>query len=463
MTSIMFAQVPNIINPSFESWVTPLNYEEPDSLLTSNSQLFYMGAPSNVQKVSVAQHGMFAAKLNTILVGTDTVMGMLLFGKPKPGGGGLIPNPYTRRPDSIVFYAKYDIQAGDVGNFILAFMVHGITCDTTIYVVHQFVGQNNTFTKYKFAIPWGPIVCPPDSMTYILSSSRLDPPRSLGSTITIDNMYFVEGSSSYYLPNGDFENWTQNYGPEDPLGWATLNIYCEPGNLSVIKSNDALSGTYSLSLKTVRMIFGDTIGYIGNGRFGNNGPEGGMFVPDNVYIDSITGFYKYFPVGIDTAIAGAFISNAVMNDTSNTIQLLSASVWTPFAITVPQGDYDTLGIAFASSNLISRTSYNIGSELRIDSLTLHYRNYVGINQRNNQQQILCYPSPSKDILYITLPENISCKNIKISDVFGKEIYNYNITNLEGKIVVNINRLPAGLYFITSAGDKKAQGSFVVYR
>lgn len=463
--SSLLAQLPKIINPSFESWSSQFNYEDLDSLLTQNVRLFYMGVPSNVVKETVAQHAMYAAKLNTILLNTDTVFGMILYGQPKPGGGGLIPNPYTRRPDSVVFYAKYNIQAGDLGNFILAFMVHDITCDTTIYVTHQFTGQNNNYTKYKYAIPWGATTCPPDSMTYLISSSRLDPPRSPGSTVTIDNMYFIEGSTTYFLPNGDFEHWTQNSSAEAPTGWATLNPYCTPGNISAAKSNDAIDGNYSLSLKTVTIISGDTLGYVGNGRFGNNGPEGGMFIPENVYIDSVTGFYKYIPIGSDTAIIGVLYKDAGI-DTSRFLFLGATSSWTPFTIKIPFGVYDTLGIAFASSDLdrrANRINIRIGSELRIDSLKIHYRSFIGINENKKQEHIICYPNPAKDVVFITFPCNTQAKNIKISDIFGKEVSNYTISMIEGKTELNISHLPSGLYFVSSNMDKKLQGSFLIYR
>jgi len=198
-----------IINSDFENWSQKI-INEPDSFLTSNTMV--NTDSGNVIQVTDSYHGLFAAKIETVLSGNDTIQGMILIGTPgnQTINGGI---PFTGTPDSISGYVKYDIQPNDTAFFIVAFKKDGIMIGQA---VANFYGTQSTYKR--FSIPTYLIeLNPPDTMVAIITSSNLDPPQIPGSTITIDSITFLHSSQQF--PNQDFENWTEVETGEDPVGW----------------------------------------------------------------------------------------------------------------------------------------------------------------------------------------------------------------------------------------------------
>jgi len=460
----------NVMNGGFENWSSRFLFEEPDSFLTTNGQLYYMGGPANVIKSTDAYDGQYAAELHTITFGTDTMMGFLIYGSPKPGGGGLIGKPYTHKPDTLSFYAKYNIIPGDRATIVIGFTIHAM-CDTMIMFPVFFTGQNNTYTQYKIPISWPPLGCAPDSMMAIFSSSNLDPPRSPGSILFIDKLEFIEGNSRYDFPNGNLENWTSQMSPYEPDSWTSVNFICNPGNLSATQSSDRYEGNYAISVKNVVTAPGDTLGLITNGRLGDGGPQGGMKV--NLNPDRLTGFYKYIPVGPDTALAGLFSyrydagldSNILVEQ--NMIRLPPSASWTSFEVPLSYDaapNIDTLNITFAAGNYFSAPAVGVGSVLMLDALNLSYY-HMGIDNVF-PHQIHIYPNPACDYIYLDQPVSNSGMNINLYDLAGKRIKSlqYKAQEEHGKIRIDIRKLGSGVYFVeTVNGKTKNKGSFVIQR
>ena len=460
----------NISNGGFETWSSRLLYQEPDSFLTTNGQLFYMGGPLNVIKSTEAYDGTYSAKLQTIHFNNDTSMAFLVYGTPKPGGGGIIGKPYTHKPDTLSFWAKYNIIPGDVGMAIIGFTIHAL-CDTTIMFPMTFTGQNNTFTQYKIPITWPPLGCAPDSMMAIFSSSRLDPPRFPGSILFVDKLEFIEGNSRYPFPNGSLENWTDVRTPEDADNWTSVNPYCNPTDWSATKSTDSYEGTYSMTVKNVKIQHGDTLGIITNGRLGSGPPAGGLKV--NLNPERLTGYYKYLPVGLDTAVAGLFSYRYDSGLGSNVLveqvlfKLPPTSTWTPFEIpleydSLPQ--VDTLNITFDAGNAFGAPTVGLGSILMVDALNLSYY-HMGIKDVF-QSNIHIYPNPASDYIYLDQPVPACATAIFIYDISGKRVNNtsFNPSLENGKIKIDLRKLGNGLYFVEMInGKNKNKGSFIIQR
>lgn len=457
-------------NGGFENWNSDFLFEQPDSLTTTNVQLYYMGFGSNVFKSTDAMEGQYAAKLQTVAAGADTIGGFMIFGDPNFNGSGIVGRPYTNRPDTFTFYAKYNIIPGDMAQVIIAFIIHSM-CDTLIAFPITFTGQNNTYTKYKVPISWPPLGCGPDTMMAVFSSSRLDPPRSPGSILYLDKMEFIQGTAHYPFPNGNLENWNSVMSPEEPGGWQSMNFICAPGDLSAEKSTDAYEGTYSLSLRNVLTVPGDTLGFITNGRLGNSYPQGGLKVDMNP--EKLTGFYKYSPAGPDTALGALFSYRYDAGLDSNIIveqkmfQLPTAATWTPFEFIL---DYDsspiidTLNITFASGNYFSSPVVGIGSTLLLDALVLHYY-HLDIN-KVFLQKLRLYPNPANDYVYIKGLADKDILELNLYDMAGRKVGGnlYSMSSQDGLIMISTEKLGNGLYFMeTGKGKSKRGGSFVISR
>ncbi|MFH2141682.1 MAG: T9SS type A sorting domain-containing protein [Bacteroidota bacterium] len=435
-----------INNNDFEDWTIQHLYDEPDGFLTSNMWTFMSAGTGTVLKVTDSYHGTFAARLETILSGTDTSAGMMLIGMPgnQTIDGGI---PFTSTPDSVSAYIKYDIQPNDTAFFIVGFKKNGIFIGQA---VKTFVGSQTQYAR--FSVPTGlDIMNPPDSMVAIITCSSMDPPQIPGSTMTLDSISFINSLQEF--PNGSFETWT-SYDVEEPDDWTTLNFAgLGTGQYSVTKSADSYHGSFALSLESVSMPWGDTLGFITNGTFGGNGPEGGMPVSANPM--KVTGYYKYTPVGNDTAQAGLFTfrydspADSTITLEMAVINLTSTNTYTYFEIPLTRNLYplaDTLNIIF-TANKMGTSSSALGSVLLIDSLNIiYYPLPVNIQTTDyfSNSKISVFPNPADDIINVKLPENLILDEIKIYNSNGQIVRNVKVKNQ--LITMNIFDLPSGLYY-----------------
>ena len=81
LSAALYSQ--NITNSGFENWTMKTYYDEPDSFMTTNAQVYFASSLPNVTKITDVQHGSFAAKLETVFINPDTAFGLMLIGKPK--------------------------------------------------------------------------------------------------------------------------------------------------------------------------------------------------------------------------------------------------------------------------------------------------------------------------------------------------------------------------------------------
>ena len=442
-----------IQNGGFESWTIQNLFNEPDGFYTSNMQALMMNANANVTKEIDSYHGTYAVKMETVLAGNDTIGGMLLIGTPgnQTINGGV---PYAGTPDSISVWAKYDIQVNDTAFFIIAFKNSGNMIAQAVTIFH---GTQSTYQR--FVIPTNlSSLYPPDSLVAIITSSKMDAPRMPGSYLIIDSISFLH--SSEVFPNGDFENWT-DVSSEELDNWNTSN-YAGVGLAqdAVTKSIDSYDENYAVRIETVQTTWGGVTGFITNGVFGNNGPEGGMPVSANP--DKVSGYYKYIPNGTDTAYAGVFsfkydpVGDSTIMLSAMVYPLVAASSYTYFEIPLSYNLLpvaDTVNIFFIANDM--QTSTTLGSVLFLDSLCISYHSIpVGVEPINNASQrvISVFPNPTDENLNIMLSQNQKGLIAKIYNVNGEIVKEIVIDR--ALTTINVNNLSKGLYMyrITDAKD-----------
>jgi hypothetical protein len=457
LSAALYSQT--IQNNGFENWTMKTYYDEPDSFMTTNAQVYFMSSLPNVTKITDVQHGSFAAKLETVYINPDTAFGLMLIGKPITGGigGGL---PFTARPDSLIGYVKYNIMTNDTANIVVFFKKLGVMMGG---VGKQFHGTAGSYTRFSLPITW---YAPgqPDSLIAIITSSNLDYPKIPGSIFCVDNLYFKDSTAVVHFPNGDMEYW-KAVTSEEPDNWTTINLYTMGmGTPSVTKDTDSYSGTYAIKCVNVPLLYGDTIGYFTNGTIGKNGPEGGMTTWLNP--DKVTGYYKYLPVGMDTAIAGVMtyrydgtLHKTIMLDSSR-IKLKGAISYTYFEIPLTYNNWpwvDTANIAFASGNIDPPGSYvGLGSTLFIDNLQITYKPMGVTETLFGDKDIVIYPNPADEYAYVQINvPSASDYRLKVYDAYGKEVmeklYSKNTTGSIYKI--DLSWLPAGIYVFNIQTDQ----------
>ena len=453
---ISFAQT--IPNSDFENWNTVNLYEDPQGLTTSNLQAFILSQSPVVTKSTDKHSGSYAAKLETKIIGSDTIAGLITNGMFNNGGfGGGIP--FTQRFDSLTFWAKYNLAAGDTA--VLAVFAKYLG-NTVGYALKRIGGSSNTYTKFSANMNWFvPAPAAPDSIIFLMVSSDPDGTPVNGSTITVDDIKL----DNSLMPGGGFESWIM-HSYEDPEHWQSLNfisaMFPPP---YVTKTTDAYSGTYALKITTT--LFNnnqDTLAHITNGRILINDLAGGM--PTSYNPKKVSGYYKYTPVGFDSALValrayGYDIQGQHKNLTNNLIKLAPASSYTYFEIDLNYTAWppiDTLGIAFASSNIYDGHQWaRAGSVLIVDSLSIEYYP-VGIAPSQKEKAMKVYPNPASTYVNFLLDNKTEKAHLTVYNSSGKIVINKTLTDEK----TDVSNLSSGIYFYDIlAGQKRYKGKFTV--
>jgi len=448
----------SIPNSSFENWTTVNLFEDPQGFSTSNLQSFFTSFSPNVTKSTDKNTGSYAAKLQTTVTATDTIMGMVTNGSFTGNGlsGGV---PYTSRPDSLHFSAKYNVTGGDSAAIVVFLKFQG---NIIGMVFHQFQGTVNTYSDNSVPITWiVPAPAVPDSMIFIVVSSNPDIHPNNGSWLLIDDIKL----DNTLIAGGGFESWIM-HSYEDATYWNSFNfVSAIYPPAYVTKTTDAYSGTYAMKITTT--LFNnnqDTLAHISNGRMLYDDFTGGM--PTQLNPHKVTGYYKYIPVGFDSALValrgyGFDNQGTYQNIENNLIKLPPAASYTYFEIELYYTGWpriDTLGIAFASSNIYDGQQWaKAGSVLIIDSLNVEYFP-VGMAENQTEKLANVYPNPASNQIHFDIEATDNMLDIMLINVQGQVVINRKIDDKS----LDVSTLPSGIYFYKINTERNLyQGKFSV--
>ncbi|MCF8364323.1 MAG: PCMD domain-containing protein [Bacteroidales bacterium] len=257
------------------------------------------------------------------------------------------------------------------------------------------------------------------------------------------------------VPNGDFENWTDQYHIPN---WDGLNY--DGGFLNFhtfMRTTDAHTGNYAAQVETItQSLIGDIPGIAFTGSidfdpttFEYNFNVG---VPVEGRPTSLKGFYKYAPEGNDSMaiVIGMFHWDEAQNNldsigggfffTGNAV-----GNYTEFEVPImyfdPVEEADTMYVMLFSS----LDSYHVGSVLKVDDLSLNY-NPVGMIESVDAENISIFPNPVSDELHVIAGENACVSEFIVTDFLGRIVLKQSFEN-NFSIVVPEN-IPGGIYFAT---------------
>ncbi len=366
----------SIPNANFESWSIINAPDDPVSYQSTNFvsfATFFSAADSTSYRTKDHISGKYGLQLVTRANSVDTVPGSVFTGTL----GGTINNvkllgglPFTGKPDSLEGYYKSDMHAGDSGYIILLFKKNGVPFSLDSF---SLSGSVNTYTHFQVALK--PLITSPDSIFIVITSGT--PHHTQGSdTLTVDSLYFnypIAASSTPPFSNGNFENWkTTSLG--SPTGWNTPNLATIfAGTPSVSQSTDAFSGQYAMQIQTVLTDNKtDKIGYstIGSVVINTDTTFPGGFAYDSIPLKFI-GYYKYTPVGADTAGVEIIFRKSGKVIGVFPYKLPPTSVYTQFIVPINLTKTpDSANILFVSSNFLKAGNYvGLGSALLVDDIS----------------------------------------------------------------------------------------------
>jgi hypothetical protein len=83
--------------------------------------------------------------------------------------------------------------------------------------------------------------------------------------------------------------------------------------------------------------------------------------------------------------------------------------------------------------------------------------YTGLEENETQNNILLYPNPAKERIYINT--SIPIKKITICNFLGQEIKNYNTLQVQSSI--DISGLNEGVYFVKLSTEKGVYATKII--
>ncbi|MFA6125787.1 MAG: T9SS type A sorting domain-containing protein [Bacteroidales bacterium] len=455
-----------IPNSGFENWSMKI-INEPNGFSTSNMRV--STDTGNVTKVTDSYHGLFAAKLETVLSGNQTISGMLLIGTPgnQSINGGV---PFTETPDSISGYVKYNIQPNDTAFFIVIFKKNGTIIGQP--AIATFTGSQLDYKR--FSIPtYLSASNPPDSLATIITSSNMDPPQMVGSTLTIDSISFLNSSEQY--PNGDFENWTAVNSGENPESWSSYNNFIINGIPEMsFKTTDAHSGVFGLRLISLTAVvpppFGtgvtDTLaGYVFLGASNMDNP--GISFTDR-------------PISMQAFVKGTIFTGseayimATLRKWNNTTHVRDEVAFTMYSTGSSIPDYtqistafnysmpdtpDTLEIVVMAGNLGPGGIIMPGNEFFIDDISFTFP--VGIDEtiKDSKHSINIFPNPTSGKVTVSSSEKINV--IELYNLLGEKVFMISNFNQITTNELDFSDFQKGIYFMRICNGAKIYTEKVV--
>lgn len=260
-------------------------------------------------------------------------------------------------------------------------------------------------------------------------------------------------AQSQPVPNGGFENWTNQGTFEDPQYWATMNLYTLAGApATAIKSTDAHSGTYALKLKTViAEVDGemDTIrGIALLGSIDLSSGESTTGQPFTQRPDSLVGWYKL--TSVDNAPFIIYSKFSRRNTSTNTTEEIGETLfqgaansnYVRFSVPIVYTNNQTPdSLQIIISNSLDSTV--ISNVLLLDDLKFVYNNASTAGIAENTVQIQLAPNPVVDQLHIQSDQPV--ERISVKDIHGKRVFDLSGNNSEYYQVETAHFSP-GIYF-----------------
>jgi len=276
--------------------------------------------------------------------------------------------------------------------------------------------------------------------------------------------------------NPSFENWSAAVNGELPDGWDGTNLSVSGINVeNVFKDNTApQEGTYSARLETIKktVILTDllvpgilTLGDISVDLMATTPLtiDGGMEYSDKP--SQFTGYYKYAPINIDTAVIGIVFYNGTDTICEASIEITDASsTWTQFTIDlVYDGGLspDTVNILCTSSN--NQDIDNEGSVLELDNFKFT-GGTLGINKLAETLDFNISPNPANTYVNVNIANVNNDVKIVLHNTVGQEVYSnyYSNTSIINERI-NISEFNAGIYFIEVINGEKSSIKKLIIR
>ena len=419
-----------IPNFGFELW---------DSI--SKDYLQNWGSAGNLQQVT-SYDGSFAAQVNA---NNTQAPGAIIFANVD---NNIMPLPFTGKPDTINFFANYNIAANDTAFLYLSVKSGGNEIAFELYPITG--NSNNQFQEFNVPVNYSSTATP-DSMALIfISTNFFGGNINSQSVLAIDNVSLK--GSLVQLPNSDMEQWftvTQHKA----IGWRSNDDSNNDQMVDFVvnQTTDSYGGDYALLLKNKQ----------GNNGFANinTGSGNGSPTPDfpiNFRPKTFNGYYKFDQDDNDTLfiILSLFKQGNQIGHIYHPISQ-STTDYTLFNIPINYNSQDTPDSAHIAFSIHKNQGQGTpgNSSAWIDNLAFDAVIAAPVEEIIDVEEIALnvYPNPAGNEINIHISDNSSISKkveVTIFDMAGKNIKTLEInTNTTEQIDISI--LAPQIYLIVS--------------
>lgn len=423
-----FSQIPN---NDFENW-SQLNAER------TNQWTFGF----EMTKTTDRHGGNFAIKLQGD--SADESPGVVLLGFSQDGiafSGGA---PFTARPDSLFFWAKYNIASGDSALVYLQLKNSGAA---VAYQWYQITGSSASYRRLAFKIDYLNGIAPDSVILAIVSTNPFGKPN-YSSWIMADDISF--SGTTQNVPDPGFEDWKTlvHFTPDKWAPEYDEFDLMEQVKPTVLRSFDAGTGGACIHVRNVMQDGNLDLGETRTYRNADDPWYWGPAFPVSARHDTLYCLYKWLPKDGDACQIGITMWKNGLTVGSGT-----------FSASDTQSDWKTAAIPInyfrsdiPDSCQITLYSYTFGargeSELFVDNL--NFSRIFGASVRKPFQIAFSLkPNPAVNSVQISLPEGKSDGMARIFDASGREVLNAAISGLNSS--VDISKLPSGTYLVKVDG------------
>lgn len=396
---------------------------------------------------TTSYNGTFAVQLTGSA--SDNV-GAILYGNPGQNGleGG---TPFVERPDSIVFWANYDIALNDSALVVLQLKNNGVLIADSIYKIGG--SSLGSFVEKKFKINYLSALIPDTMFLAFTSSDVFSGSPNASSVIAIDDVSFFDVNSN--VPNNDMESWSVETRNKAALWVSNDDQYSNGVDYMVEQSTDSYSGDYAVKLNNL-------VGNNSNFARIKTGIDINSWNPVFPILynhEKLYGYYKYFPADGDTLfVRVSLYENGAYIGFGELEIIESASIYTQFEVplTYGPGNADSCSIEFSifkNNGQQPGASYGIIDNLSFDAIALPSQN-VGVNEVA-KKSVKLYPNPTEGPITIEFDQIPSEEiNILVVDLSGKILLEEKHHPIGNKLNIDINEISSQYcFFIIREGKK----------
>ncbi|MDB5227787.1 MAG: hypothetical protein JWN78_1980 [Bacteroidota bacterium] len=344
--------------------------------------------------------------------------------------GGVPINPIVR-PDSIVFFANYNIAPGDTAFSVIMLKKQ------THFIANTFLplsgNSGGIFKRLAYKINYDSIATP-DSMIcgFVTTNVNTGPSAVNSNTLTVDDISLEPGNVTFV--NSNFEDWFSSI-VERPLSWFNIRyIALDPAhtdsNHMVHKvffdaPNDYAAEAQNILWKEQDIVIGGEL----TAKLGVTDDNGGFPVRGRHY--TLNGYYKFFPQPGDTLSFGVSMSKNRMQIGQGSFYTGTAAPdFTPFSIPITYPNTNEIPDTAALGFKIVSVNLKQGSKFVLDKLS--FDGFVTKVKKPDVMELdgmKVYPNPTRDHLII--------ENLLSSDKEGS----LTLMNVSGQMIKQVKLIP----------------------